>query len=96
MGVKPAGNVSVTVTIPLVAPAPLLRTTSVYIAPVCSKVKMPVCDFVIARSETGAIGVRSVAPLLVGVLSPPPLTVAEFVTFAGAVGATLTVSVMMG
>ena len=42
VAVKPEGNVSVTVTVPLVAEPPLLVTTMEYWAPVCPTVKLPV------------------------------------------------------
>jgi hypothetical protein len=51
--VSPDGTVSVTVTVPLVGPAPAaLDTTTVYTAPVCPCVKLPLCSFVM-DSEGG-------------------------------------------
>jgi hypothetical protein len=86
--VSPAGMVSVTVIVPLVAAVPLLLTAIVYV-PVAPIVKFPVCDFAIASA-----GLRTVVGFVaVGVLpAPPPEAVAEFVTVAGAFAATLTVS----
>jgi hypothetical protein len=43
-----------------------------------------------------SIGVTSLAVLFPGVVSPPPVTVTVFVTLAGAVLATFTVTVMSG
>jgi hypothetical protein len=42
------------------------------------------------------IAVTSLAVLFPGVMSPPPLTVTVFVTFAGALLATVTVTVIFG
>jgi hypothetical protein len=39
---NPVGTVSVTVTVPLVGPAPLFETVAVYVARVCPSVKAPV------------------------------------------------------
>src|SRR5207302_11439419 len=42
VGIKPAGTASVTATVvPLVGPVPPLWTVSVYVAPVCPCVKLP-------------------------------------------------------
>jgi hypothetical protein len=50
MSVNPEGAVSVTVTVPLVGPAEAaLETMTVYAAPFCPCVKLPVCDFAMAR-----------------------------------------------
>ena len=44
--VRPDGTVSVTVTVPLVGPAPAwFDTVTVYVAPNCPAVKLPVCVF---------------------------------------------------
>src|SRR5262245_9533428 len=88
--VRPAGIVSVTVTAPLVGPVPMFDTVSVYV-PVCPRVKLPACDFVILRSGSCVIAVTSLAALLAALTSPPPETLAVFVTLAGAVAATWTV-----
>ena len=50
VAVRPPGNASVTVTVPVVAVEPLLVTVIVYVAPTCPWVKLPACDFVIVRS----------------------------------------------
>ena len=48
--VIPAGTVSVTVTVPLVEPAPAaFPTVTLYVAPVCPCVKLPACVLAIAR-----------------------------------------------
>jgi hypothetical protein len=85
--VRPAGIVSVTVIVPLVAAVPLLLTAIVYV-PVAPIVKFPVCDFAIA-----SVGLRIVVgSVAVGVLvAPPPEAAALFVNVAGAFAATLTV-----
>src|ERR1700692_2720423 len=49
VGVSPAGNVSVTVAVPLLAAVPLFAAVSVYV-PVPPCVKFPVCDLVSVRS----------------------------------------------
>ena len=85
-----------TVIAPLVAAVPELVTVIVYVAPVWPCVKLPVCVFVIVRSGPPTIVATSVAVLLVVLLSPPPETVAVLVTLAGAVAATVTVSVSAG
>jgi hypothetical protein len=88
LNVRPTGSVSVTVIVPNVAAVPLLLTAIEY-EPVEPIVKLPVCVFVIA--STGATIV--VGSLADGVFAaPPPDAPAVFVTLAGAVGATLTVS----
>jgi hypothetical protein len=86
--VSPAGSVSVTVIVPLVAAVPVLLTAIAYV-PVAPIVKFPVCDFAIA-----SVGLRIVVgSVAVGVLAaPPPVAVAEFVTVAAAFAATLTLS----
>src|SRR5437899_2769673 len=48
------------------------------------------------RSATGDVGVTSVAELFAVFTSPPPATVAVFVTMGGAVAATLTVRMKAG
>jgi hypothetical protein len=86
--VRPVGSVSTTVSVPVVGDVPLLLTAIVYV-PVEPTVKLPVCDFAIA-STGRTIVVGSVAT---GVLvAPPPEAFAPFVTVAGALASTLTVS----
>ncbi len=76
MNVKPAGSVSVTVIVPVVAAVPVLLTTIAY-APVAPTVKLPVCDF--ATASTGVSTV--VGSLAVGeFVAPPPLAVAVLIT----------------
>ena len=58
--------------------------------------KLPVCALSMVRSEPAPIVVRSAAVLFVVLVSPPPETVAVFVTLAGALLATATVSVSGG
>jgi len=84
------GSVSVTVTIPVVGDVPALLTLIVYV-PVEPIVKLPVWLFAIAR-----VGVTTVVgSVTLGVFdAPPPLTVAELLTVAGALAATFTVSVI--
>jgi hypothetical protein len=53
-------------------------------------------DNAVAAAAAGVIVVGSLAPLLAGVVSPPPLTVTWFVTLGGAELATLTVIVSAG
>jgi hypothetical protein len=59
-------------------------------------VKLPACVFPTVTSGSPLIVVTSLALLFVVLLSPPPLTVAVFVTLAGAVLATFTVNVIAG
>src|SRR5258706_5910454 len=44
VAVRPEGSVSLTVTVPLVGPPPLLRTLSPYVAPNCPCVNVPAWD----------------------------------------------------
>ena len=95
VAVKPVGNVSVTVTVPLVEAVPELVTVIVYCAPVWPCVKFPLCDLVIVRSGcTTAVG--SVSVLFDVLVSPPPETETELVTLAGAFDETFTVRVIVG
>src|SRR5271166_6087054 len=93
VAVRPVGSVSATVTAAVVGPVPLLVTVIVYVAPVCPWVKLPVCDLVTVRSGNCTIVVGSVAVSLDVLVSPPPDTVAVFVTLAGALDAAFTVTV---
>jgi hypothetical protein len=86
--VSPAGSVSTAVIVPNVAAPPVLLTAIVYV-PCAPIAKIPVCVF--DTASTGRTIV--VGSLAVGELTAPaPLAVAEFVSVAGAVAATLTVS----
>jgi hypothetical protein len=53
-GVKPVGNVSVTVIGAIVAPSPLFATSSKYV-PVVPRMKLPVWDFEIVKSGTRGV-----------------------------------------
>jgi hypothetical protein len=86
--------VSVTVTVPEVTAVPTFVAVIVY-EPVPPAVKLPVCDFVIVKSGAET-EVGSEALSLAVFTSPPPATVAIFVTLAGAFAATDTVSVRAG
>ncbi len=68
----------------------------VYVSPVSPWRKFPLCDFAMVRSAACTTVVGSVAVSLAVFNSPPPETVAELVTEAGALLATFTVSVMTG
>ena len=85
-----------TVIAPVVATPPAFLTVIVYVAPVWPCEKLPVCVFAIVRSGPAPIVVGSVAVLLPVLTSPPPATVAVLVRVAGALDATLTVSVSAG
>src|SRR4051812_7212481 len=50
---SPAGSESVTVTLPVVEPVPLLAAVSVYVAPVCPWKNDPLWVFVSVRSGVG-------------------------------------------
>ncbi len=80
---------------PLVGTAPLFVTVMVYVA-VWPCMKLPVWVFVMVKSGARAMGVITVAVLLAALRSPPPPTVATFVTDGGALLATLTVNVIGG
>ena len=84
---------SVTVTVPAVGLPPLLATVSVKMFPVVPCTNVPLDDFVIVNP--GNVEVWIVTVLLVALALPPPLTVAVFITVAGAV-ATLTGIVIAG
>src|SRR6185295_15011022 len=61
--VKPAGRLSVTVTVALVLAVPALFAVIVYV-PLTPTVKLPLWVLLICRSGTALIGVESVALLL--------------------------------
>src|ERR1051325_11663316 len=90
VAVSPVGSVSTTLTAPEVDPAPEFVTVMVYVAPTCPCVKLPVCDFDTVKSDNCTIVVGSVAVSFDVFVSPPPDTVTEFVTLAGAFDATFT------
>jgi len=85
--------VSVTVTVPVVGLPPLLTTDNVKLFPDDPWTNVPVEVLVIVNP--GPVVVFKVTVLLVTVALPPPLTVAVFVTVAGAF-ATLTGIVIGG
>jgi hypothetical protein len=82
-------------TAPLVAARPEFVAVMVYV-PVEPRVKLPECVLAIVMSATGLIVVASLEESLPVFISPPPEVDAVFVTLAGAVAETLTVSVMLG
>jgi hypothetical protein len=95
LGVNPVGSESVTVTtVPFVPVPPLLVTV---------KVKLPVAPranvdalAVLEMFRSGPVTVPTVTEPVAGVVSPPPLTVAEFINDAGAFEAMLTDTEMAG
>ena len=93
--VRPAGGVSVAVTVPLVGPVPVLLTVTVKVAPVCPCVKFPVCVFVIFRTGVGG-GITVTMSVPVPGVDPPPEMETLFVAVAGALVATEVVTVMAG
>ena len=100
--VRPAGGVSVTVTVPLDGELPTFETVTAYVT-VCPGLAMSgVCTFARVRSlaPTGGAAVMivgSVAVLLDVFESPPPDTTATFETVPGGTPApTLAVTVMPG
>jgi hypothetical protein len=91
--VSPPGTVSVTVTVPVVGPAPLLVTVTVYAAPVCPCVKLPLC--VEVTLSTGA-AVTTVESVPIDIAEPPPDTLTEFISGDPALAATFTVTAIAG
>ena len=81
--VSPDGTVSVTVTVPLVAPLPAaFDTVTVYVAFACPCVKFPVCAFVIESAAPAAAPVNVAVTVVFAVsvtthvpvpVQPPPL-----------------------
>jgi hypothetical protein len=94
-GDNPPGSVSDTWTAPLVAIVPTFRTTTAY-APVEPCMNCTLWLLAIVASGRPPMLVGSVAVLFVVLVSPPPETVAVFVTLSAAFAATLTVSVIAG
>src|SRR6185295_14031466 len=74
--------VSVTVTVPEVGLPPVLATINVKLFPVDPCTNVPLDALAIVSA--GGVVVFTVTVLLVAVALPPPLTVAVFVTVAGA------------
>ena len=94
-----AGSVSTTVTVPVLARFPKLMALMVYVAPVSpwknEPLITPACCFETIMSGAKIV-VGSLAVLFATFTSPPPETVAEFVTNEGAFAATFTVKVIAG
>lgn len=83
---RPAGSVSTTVTVPLVAEPPELLGTIEYV-PGAPTVKLPLCDNAIASvAGDGEIVVGSLAVAVL--VAPPPEAVAVFVTLWAVVALT--------
>ncbi len=95
VAVKPAGKLSVTVTVPLVGALPRLLTVSVYCWPTSPWVKLPLWLFWMVRSGPLMLA-GSVAVSLVVFVSPPPATLAVLLTVPPKPHPTLTVSVIDG
>jgi hypothetical protein len=86
--------VSVTVTVPLVVSAPTaFDTSTVYVAPCCPCVKLPLC--VLVMLSTGGF-TMTVGSLALAVADPPPLTEMVFTCGEVAFPATFTVTVIDG
>jgi hypothetical protein len=91
--VKPDGIVSVTVTVPVVDPAPAwFETVTVYV-PLCPCVKLPVCVELMPSTGSRMVAVESVP---VALPDPPPDTVTEFTCGDAAFAATFTVTASDG
>jgi hypothetical protein len=94
--VNPAGIVSVTVTVPVVSPAVApFDTVTVYVAPCCPCVKLPVCDFAMVRSG-GPMGLITAESLALFGAEPPPERVTVFVSGDGVFTPTFTRTVIGG
>jgi hypothetical protein len=98
--VRPAGGVSVTVTVPLDGELPTFNTVTKYVNVCPGTTVFGLCVFAIVRSipaAGAAMIVGSESVLLVEFMSLPPDTTAVFVTVPGAALAlTLVVTVMSG
>ena len=93
--VRPVGTASVTVTVPLVGPAPaVLLTVTVYVAPLCPCVKFPVCA--LPMLNTGGLAMIVVESVVFAPTDPPPLTPTLFTCGVEAFDATFTVTVIAG
>ena len=93
--VIPDGTVSVTITVPLVGPAPaVFDTVTVYAAPFCPCAKLPVWLFPILN--TGGFALITVLSLVLLLADPPPDTDTEFDSGVPAFNATFTVAVIAG
>src|SRR5262249_29601239 len=96
VAVRPEGRVSTAVRGPDVVPVPEFVAVIVYVSPTSPCVKFPVCDFATVRSASWLTVVGSDAVSFEVFDSPPPETVAEFVTDGPAVALTFTVTVIGG
>jgi len=95
--VSPVEAVAVTVIGPLEGALPLFVTPKMTRSLVSPTDTPPPAKRSILRSMTaGTMIVLSLAVLLAGFVSPPPVTVALFVTEPGALAATFTVTVILG
>ena len=93
--VIPAGTVSVTVTVPLVGPAPaVLDTVTVYCAFCWPGVKLPLCVF--EMLSTGGFTVITVESVVLAGADPPPDTETEFTCGVVVFAATFSVTVIAG
>ncbi len=95
VALRPVGKLSAIVIALVVGPAPMLATTRVYTA-LWPCTNDPACVEMTVRSGTWTMAVTSAPLSFDRVVSPPPLTVAAFVTLTGASLATSTVSATGG
>ena len=94
VAVRPVGNPSVTVTVPLVGPAPAwFDTVTVYVAFAWPCVKLPLCVLPMLSTGLRMIVVESV---VLAPAEPPPDTLTEFTSGDVALEATFTVTVIVG
>ncbi len=96
VALSPAGNASETTTTSDVGPAPAFATDTVYVAPVCPRVNVPVCAIASVRSAGATTVAVSTAVSFAPFASPPPATVTLFTSVPAALTATLTDSVSVG
>jgi hypothetical protein len=89
--VVPAGSVSVTVIVPVVAAAPVLPTAIVK-TPFCPSVKFPTCDFVMLSAGSEIV----VLSVVLAAGEFPPVTLTAFTCGLAAFAATFTVTVIAG
>ena len=93
ISVIPDGTVSVTVTVPLVGPAPAaFDTVTLYVTPVCPCMKFPVWLF--RTLKTGGFALMIVLSLVLLLADAPPDTDTEFNSGVPAFAATFTVTVI--
>jgi hypothetical protein len=97
--VSPVGGVSVMVTVPLDGEFPMFATVTVYVTVCPGAATLVSVVFAIEMSipDTPVMAVTSFAVLLASFESPPPDTIATFVTVpAVTVGPTIVVTVISG